>query len=393
MEATVKQHPVKGKGWAVITLRGDALPGAGVRFQLRRSTGRDAILGPNGWQSTELWLAPSDLAPAAGELALTVGPEVVNHMDTANYALLLVGDGVGAKQPLQAGLAWRNIAQLDLGRGKRGGVAVRGEAEEAARRRASAHETGAQQSEDVPAPAPAPSAPQPAPPPVIPINGEATKKGGRAGLIAAVIVVLLLGGGGAWWVLRPAPENRASNAEAEKSAEKRPAEEKKVEEAAKADNKTDIKPETKIEEPKKEAVLPLPPDTGDDLPAGADPLKFAREKLQAGMEPGRAVALAEKLMQRPPAGIDAAFLLYRHAAQKGNASAALKLARLLDPADETPSGSLKKGAESALEWYRSAEASKLPEAAGAIVRLKAWVQKQADAGDAEAQQMLKRFQP
>lgn len=392
MEATVKQHPVKGKGWAVITLRGDGLPGASVRFQLRRSTGRDAILGPNGWQSTELWLAPSELAPATGELALTVGPEVVNHMDTANYALLLVGDGVGARQPLQVGLAWRNIAQLDLGRGKRGGVAVRSEAEEAARRRAGALETGAQQSEDVSA-APALSAPEPAPSPLVPIDGEATKKGGRAGLIAAVTVVLLMVGGGAWWALRPVPEDSATKAEKEKPAEEKPVEEKKVEETAKADDKTESKPDTKIEEPKKEAVLPLPPDTGDDLPAGADPLKFAREKLQAGIEPGRAVALAEKLMQRPPAGVDAAFLLYRHAAQKGDANAALRLARLLDPADDAPSGSLKKGAESALEWYRSAESAKLPEAAGAIDRLKAWVQKQADSGDAEAQRMLKRFQP
>jgi TPR repeat protein len=89
--------------------------------------------------------------------------------------------------------------------------------------------------------------------------------------------------------------------------------------------------------------------------------------------------------------VDAAFLLYRHAAQKGDAAAAFMLARIVDPADETPSGTLKKAAESALEWYRNAQQGKHPEAGASIARLKTWVEKQASTGDADAQRLLKLF--
>lgn len=376
MEAVVKQHPAKGKGWAVITLSGDGLPSAGLRFQFRRSAGRDAILGPKGWQATELWLEASETSPAPGGLALTVGPEVVNHMDTANYALLVIGEGIDPKQPLQAGLAWRNIAQHDLGTGKRGGVAVRGETDEAAAARARAAAAAAEQA----------AKPADAPKPVEPArktadtaenkDKQAPPRKSNIGLIAAAIAVLLLGGGGVAWWMWPKPPVQQTDADKPKTAD---TDTKKTEEAR------------KTEESKKELELPKPPDTGDDLPPGADPLKFAREKLQAGLEAPRALALADKLMQRPPAGIDAAFLVYRYAAQKGDANAAFKLARIVDPADETPSGTLKKSPESALEWYRSAAEGKHPEAGASIARLKTWVEKQASTGDAEAQRVLKLF--
>ncbi|MCC6469283.1 MAG: sel1 repeat family protein [Alphaproteobacteria bacterium] len=385
MEAVVKQHPVKGKGWAVITLSGDGVPQGGVKFQLRRGAGRDAILGPTGWQATELWLDAGETAPAPGGLLLTVGPEVVNHMDTANYALLVMGDGVSAKQPLQAGLAWRNIAQLDLGRGKRGGVAVRGEVDEAAAARArtaSAAAAAAAEAERAAAEAAA-AAKKAADEKARDDDGttrqatddDGKKKASRAPLLGVLLAALIVGGGAAWWLWpQPAPP-----IDDKKKEEQKPEEAKKPEETK------------KTEEAKKEVELPKIPDIGDDLPAGADPLKFAREKLQAGMEPARALALGDKLMQRPPAGIDAAFLVYRYAAQKGDANAAFKLAKIVDPADDTPSGTLKKAPESALEWYRSAAEGKHPEAGASIARLKTWVEKQAGAGDADAQRLLKQF--
>ncbi|MCC7048248.1 MAG: sel1 repeat family protein [Alphaproteobacteria bacterium] len=388
MEAVVKQHPVKGKGWAVITLSGDGVPQAGVKFQLRRGAGRDAILGPTGWQATELWLDAGETAPAPGGLALTVGPEVVNHMDTANYALLVTGDGVSAKQPLQAGLAWRNIAQLALGRGKRGGVAVRGEVDEAAAARARAAAAAqAAEAERAAAEAAAAAARKAADDKArdaADTTSQATdddgkqRKASRAPLLGLLVAALIIGGGAAWWLWPQPPID-------DKKKEERKAEEKKPEEAKKPEETK------KTEEAKKEVELPKIPDTGDDLPAGADPLKFAREKLQAGMEPARALALGDKLMQRPPAGIDAAFLVYRYAAQKGDANAAFKLAKIVDPADDTPSGTLKKAPESALEWYRSAAGGKHPEAGASIARLKAWVEKQAGTGDADAQRLLKQF--
>jgi TPR repeat protein len=98
-------------------------------------------------------------------------------------------------------------------------------------------------------------------------------------------------------------------------------------------------------------------------------------------------------MARPPGGIDAAFLLYRAAAQKGDAGAAVKLGRLFDPADQTPTGSLKKSADSALDWYRQAAGAKHPDAEAGLARLKTWAEQQAGTGDADAQRVLKRFTP
>ena len=193
MEAVVKQHPAKGKGWAVITLSGADVPAGGVKFQLRRSAGRDAILGPQGWQATELFLDAAETAQAPDGLALTVGPEVVNHMDTANYLLLITGDGVAPRQPLQTGLAWRNIAQLDLGRGKRGGVAVRGEQDEAKAARARSDAT------QPPEPKPGPTAdPKPISKPeeakTDPLQGGdgGGQKKSSTGTLAAALAVLLL---------------------------------------------------------------------------------------------------------------------------------------------------------------------------------------------------------
>lgn len=378
MEAVVKQHPAKGKGWAVITLSGSDVPAGGVRFQLRRSAARDAILGPQGWQATELFLDAAETTPGADGLALTVGPDVVNHMDTANYLLLVTGDGVAPKQPLQTGLAWRNIAQLDLGRGKRGGVAVRGESDEAKAVRARG-ETPQQDAKSEPQPDP-----KPAPTPdddkkdTLQAGEDGDKKKGKTGALAAALVALLLvGGGGAWFlwpkpVPVPDPPPKTDQAEADKS-------------------KTDgTKPQDAVKPPD---GLPPPPLAADDIPADAEPVKFARDKLQAGIEPALAVTFADKLMARPPAGIDAAFLLYRAAAQKGDAGAAAKLGRLFDPADATPTGSLKKSADSAFDWYRQAAEAKHPDAEPGLTRLKAWVEKQATAGDAEAQRVLKRFNP
>ncbi|MBL8705884.1 MAG: hypothetical protein JNM30_13615 [Rhodospirillales bacterium] len=371
MEAIVKQHPAKGKGWAVITLTGDGVPSAGVTFQLRRSAGRDAILGPNGWQATELFLEAAESAPAPGGVALTVGPEVVNHMDTANYLLLVMGDGVAPKQPLQTGLAWRNIAQLDLGRGKRGGVAVRGESEAAARVRGEAPKA-----EPQPQPAEDKAGAAAAEPIQGGLKGDdgGKKKGNTGALVAAVVALLVLGGGGAWffWPKPPAPDPGPPKQEAD------------------AKPKDETKPPDTVKPPD---GLPPPPLAADDIPADAEPLKFARDKLQAGIDAGPAVAFADKLMARPPAGIDAAFLLYRAAAQKGDAGAAVKLARLFDPADQTPSGSLKKSADSAFDWYRQAAGAQHPDAAGGLARLKAWVEQQAGTGDADAQRVMKRFAP
>lgn len=376
MEAVVKQHPAKGKGWAVITLSGADVPAQGVKFQLRRSAARDAVLGPQGWQTTELFLDAAETASGADGVALTVGPEVVNHMDTANYLLLVTGDGVGPKQPLQTGLAWRNIAQLDLGRGKRGGVAVRGESDEAkaARVRSEAPQQDAKPE------------PRPDPKPESKLvedktdtlhgGGDGDKKKSNAGTMVAALVALLLAGGGGAWFLWPKPTPDPVPPKQEAEADK---------------SKTDgVNPPDTVKPPE---GLPPPPLAADDIPADAEPVKFARDKLQAGIEPALAVTFADKLMARPPAGIDAAFLLYRAAAQKGDAGAAVKLGRLFDPADPTPTGSLKKSADSAFDWYRQAAEAKHPDAEPGLTRLKTWAETQAQAGDAEAQRVLKRFSP
>lgn len=136
--------------------------------------------------------------------------------------------------------------------------------------------------------------------------------------------------------------------------------------------------------PKKETIPPPPPPSyTPDAPA----LEKARKALREGISPQDALALANSLAESPERA-DAAFLLLEYAADSGIAEAALAVARYYDPTDTESSGTIRKNAESAYDWYTEALAGGQNTAKTRLAQLRSWVEEQATQGSAEARELL-----
>ena len=140
--------------------------------------------------------------------------------------------------------------------------------------------------------------------------------------------------------------------------------------------------------PEKKAVIepPPPPSYHPDAPA----LEQARKALREGITADDAVALAKSLPESPERA-DAAFLLLEYAADKGHAEAAKLVARYYDPTDETDRGTIRKNPEMAYEWYMAAQAGGQQDVQKPLIRLRQWVEAQAQQGSTEARQLLQSW--
>jgi hypothetical protein len=137
--------------------------------------------------------------------------------------------------------------------------------------------------------------------------------------------------------------------------------------------------------PKKPMIeLPPPPSYPPDAPV----LEQARNSLREGISTDEAIALAKSLPESPERA-DAAFLLLEYAADSGSAEAAMLVARYYDPADDMPSGTIRKNPETAYNWYMEALNGGREEVRQHITNLRQWVEAQAEQGSVEAQQLLK----
>ena len=88
-----------------------------------------------------------------------------------------------------------------------------------------------------------------------------------------------------------------------------------------------------------------------------------------------------------------ALLLYGQAAEQGHAAAALKLGEMYDPASSAPTPLPRRRAAKAYEWYQRAGAGGVPEASQQLNALRAWAEREAARGDADAQALLQEWQP
>ncbi len=125
-------------------------------------------------------------------------------------------------------------------------------------------------------------------------------------------------------------------------------------------------------------------------PADAPALNRAREALRKDIDPAEAVALARELPDSPELP-DAQFLLLEYAAEKGNPEAALAVGCFYDPAYKGPSGTIRKNAATAYEWYQVALAAGLDEARKRLAELRRWVEQEAAQGSGEAKELLKSW--
>lgn len=138
--------------------------------------------------------------------------------------------------------------------------------------------------------------------------------------------------------------------------------------------------------PKPEPTVPPPPSYAPDAPV----LEQAREALRKGISPAEAVKLAKALPDRPERA-DAAFLLLEYAAESGNAVAALDVGRYYDPANEEPSGSIRKNPTTAFEWYQEALSKGQKDAHNHLAKLRLWVEEKAKQGSSQANELLKSW--
>lgn len=409
MEAEVKQHPKLGRGHALVTLTGGGLPSANVRYAIHRAGSRDTVLGAQGWQAAEAWLVPLEFEGGGEKLLLTLGPDVVNHMDNANYLISVTGDQVS--EPLLTGLAWLDIAPADAAPAvRRGGVAVledRNVAPPVSQSPANVSVTVVLQQPQAPEPRRSDPPPAPVPPPPPPPPKPWLRR------VAMAVIVLLLLGGVAWRFLLPpkpqeveltikpadpppAPKEETSaaptplpplpdpskqQAEEKKEPAPKPVEEAKADPAPKpVEAKTE--PAPKPPEPAPPAPAPRP------QPASLPPIEQARAALsQTGMPADEWAQLADKLRGLPD-GADAAFLLYRNAGQRGHAKSAMLTGGYFDPTDSDPKGTIMVDAVQAYSWYKRAADANVGDAASRLSRLKVWVDREAAAGNANAKRAL-----
>lgn len=133
---------------------------------------------------------------------------------------------------------------------------------------------------------------------------------------------------------------------------------------------------------------PLPP-TPSYSP-NAPVIEQARKALREGIDPTGAVALSKTLPESPERA-DAAFLLLEYAAEAGHAEAALAVGRYYDPADDGPSGSIRKNPETAYDWYQEALAGGQEDAKKYLVKLQKHVQEEATNGSRRAQTLIKKW--
>lgn len=140
--------------------------------------------------------------------------------------------------------------------------------------------------------------------------------------------------------------------------------------------------------PKEKPEIKLPPEPAyaPDAPV----IEQVRQALRGGITPADALAMAASLPEKPERA-DAAFLLLEYAAESGNAEAAMSVGEYYDPSLDLPSGSIRKNATHAFEWYQMSLAGGHAESGNRLTTLRRWAVARAEDGDADAQALLKTW--
>jgi hypothetical protein len=348
MKAVYENDARAGAGYGRFRLEGLVFSARdeGATFALRRS-GDGRYLNPQGggaeWEEAEWRIAPLAVTVEEDACLLSVGPDIVRHLDELEtYRLILFP----ASGPVEAAAEIAGV--------------IYPPDEATARIAACAPSLPA-----APAPEPAPK-PTAVPPPPAP----AGKRSPALPALVAVILLALLAGGG-YWLLRDAGPEQAAQSAAQPEEEEK--EEKEIE-AEKA-------------QPSPESPPPAPQAQETPPPS---PLEQARQFLRAPRSPAEGLDLSRRLPHTEE-GRDAAFLLLGALAEQGQAEAMLELAAFYDPADATPKGSIRPDAELAWQWYAQAEQAGRAEATERKRRLREYLEAEAAGGSAEAREQLSRL--
>jgi hypothetical protein len=351
VRATV--HPLSEPGHALLRLTDlDAHP-EGLSLSIERQQGPDSHLADDGWRRTEAWLVPADVRRNRNVLELQLGPEICDRLaGIATIRLRVREPDIGVVGSTV--VAWPSMLTS-------GAVSARGDATDDT---VHLRRVVKPPVEEPPPPPPAeePAAPKPMPE-LRAVREPAAEKRGSGGWILATIAAILITAGGAyayWHLTR-----------------------EEVVPVATAPQSPALPPSTSAQASKK-SIRETVAEFIATKPAPAAMMATARNYAQSG-------------------DLDGAFLVWRHAAEAGDAQAQLELAAYYDPLATPPRAGFAPDGVRAADWYERAALAGLPEAqrkygmlltkGGAglpadLGKARSWLQQAAAQNDAEAKKAL-----
>lgn len=340
----------------------DAAPD-GLALSIQRQQGPDSHLADDGWRRTEAWLLPERVERRRDTLEFHLGPEICDRLaGIATVRVRVKEPDIGVVgTTVVAWPAMLTSGALD--------PSSRLHDETVRLRRAQPKAAPAPPPEPEPEPEPAPEPPAPpfTPPPRPELRASRALDRGppepssRAGwLIAALVLVALLGGG--YHVYTTYFQ----------------------------------KPEPVVA-----AATPAPA----PVPAASAPGKSVRDIVgeYLATKPTPEAMLAKARDYAKAGEMGAAFLVFRRAAETGNAPAQLELAAFYDPLSTPPKAGFTADGPRAADWYERAALSGLPEAQRKLglllakgggglpadpAKAKTWLQQAAAQNDADAKKAL-----
>jgi len=343
--------PLPEPGHAILRITDlDALPD-GLTLSLQRQQGPDSHLADDGWRRTEAWLLPERVERSQGALEFHLGPEICDRLaGTATVRLRVKEPDIGVVGSTV--VAWPRMltsgAVDPSSRGYDDIVRLR-------TRQAAPPPPEEAAEPELPPPLPELRAERAAP--IVPRANSMTWVVTAAGLLVLI--------GGAFYAWRHYHQEVS-------------------EVVAAASPPTAAEPATAAPQPPKKSIRESVAEYLATKPAPDAMLAKAKEYAQAGNMAG-------------------AFLVWRRAAEGGNAQAELELARFYDPLAQPPVAGFTPDAARAADWYERAALAGLAEAqrkyglllakggaglAADAGKSKSWLEQAAAQNDQEAKKAL-----
>ncbi|HYI05336.1 MAG TPA: hypothetical protein VD858_10630 [Reyranella sp.] len=371
MPVRASVQPLPEPGHAILRVSELEAAPDGLALSIQRQQGPESHLADDGWRRTEAWLLPGRVERRRDVLEFHLGPEICDRLaGIATVRVRVKEPDIGVVgTTVVAWPAMLTSGALDPSR-RLDDETVR------LRRAAQAKPAPAPPPEPEPTPQSAPeSAPEPPAPPFTPLprpelrasralDPKPDPSSAAAWLIAALVFVALLGGG--YHVYTTYFE----------------------------------KPEPVVA-----AATPTPAPSPAPVPAANAPGKSVRDIVgeYLATKPTPEAMLAKARDYTKAGEMAAAFLVFRRAAETGNAPAQLELATFYDPLSTPAKAGFTPDGTRAAEWYEraalagSAEAQRklgllLAKGGGGLpadpTKAKSWLQQAAAQNDAEAKKAL-----
>jgi hypothetical protein len=360
VRATVS--PLPQPGHALLRVTELEAAAEGLTLSIQRQQGPESHLADDGWRRTETWLMPDQVRRRGDVLEFHLGPEICDRLaGIATVRLRVREPYIGVVGTTV--VAWPTMLTSGASDGSNPF------AEDIVRLRRARERPPAEVEPEPPPPPPVvdPPPPPPRPKPELraardPMADLPQRRGGTGWMIAAAILLILAGGGYYVWT------NYLN------------------------------KPEPAV------AATPPPSAAPTPLANAGTPQKSVRETVAdyLATKPAPAAMLAKGRDFAKDGNMAAAFLVFRQAAEQGNAAAQVELASFYDPTAQAKAGFPHDGPLAA-DWYERAALAGVAEAqrklglllakggAGLVAdatKARSWLQQAAAQNDADAQKAL-----